>query len=146
MDKRNYIGSWLFTFEQDNSSRFKTSVSFVFDWFDLLLYIYYYQISLFRNIFLKENSLKIGDLGEAVIVDNDNQIINLKNSAYRGTPAYMSPELYSFHNYNNAEITFKTDIWSAGIIIFEMINLKMPIPSPIFNTDTPDDLKLIVNL
>jgi serine/threonine protein kinase len=58
----------------------------------------------------------------------------------------MSPELYSFHNYNNAEITFKTDIWSAGIIIFEMINLKMPIPSPIFNTDTPDDLKLIVNL
>ena len=99
-------------------------------------------------MFLKENSLKIGDLGEAVILENGKSTINSKNNTYRGTPAYMSPEMYLFNNNNNnnVEITFKTDIWSAGIIIFEIINLKMPIPSPKFNTDTPDDLKLIVNL
>ena len=102
------------------------------------------------NFFLKENSLKIGDFGEAVLIINGDRLTTTnssnKNNTYRGTPAYMSPEMYSFHNEFATDITFKTDVWSAGIIIYELINLKMPIPAPVFSTDTPDDLKLIVNL
>jgi NIMA (never in mitosis gene a)-related kinase len=38
-----------------------------------------------------------------------------------GTPYYMSPEICE-----NKPYTFKTDIWSLGVILYEMCSLKPP--------------------
>ena len=39
-----------------------------------------------------------------------------------GTPYYMSPEICEHKPYNN-----KTDVWSLGCILYEMINLRHPV-------------------
>jgi serine/threonine protein kinase len=38
-----------------------------------------------------------------------------------GTPYYLSPEICNGQRYNN-----KSDIWSLGILLFEMCSLKQP--------------------
>lgn len=71
-----------------------------------------------QNIFLTENGLiKLGDFGIA-------KCLNLtmeKASTIVGTPYYLSPEIVQNQPYN-----FKSDIWSLGVLLFEMMRLKMP--------------------
>ena len=45
------------------------------------------------------------------------------NYAYTniGTPYYMSPELYKHKRYTN-----KTDIWSIGVVLYELMTFKVP--------------------
>ena len=38
-----------------------------------------------------------------------------------GTPYYISPEII-----NNESYSFKTDIWSLGVILYELCSLKPP--------------------
>jgi len=57
----------------------------------------------------------LADLGSAKEINsNENEM-----SREHGTPGYRSRELVSGAKYNG-----KTDIWSAGCVIFELIYLK----------------------
>jgi serine/threonine protein kinase len=38
-----------------------------------------------------------------------------------GTPLYMSPQIVDEHRY-----TYKTDIWSLGVIYYELLTGKYP--------------------
>lgn len=38
-----------------------------------------------------------------------------------GTPYYLSPEIINYQMYS-----FKTDIWSLGIVLYEICALKPP--------------------
>lgn len=38
-----------------------------------------------------------------------------------GTPIYMSPQVLSQKNYTN-----KTDVWSLGVMFFELLFGKLP--------------------
>ncbi|KAJ1425272.1 kinase-like domain-containing protein, partial [Ochromonadaceae sp. CCMP2298] len=38
-----------------------------------------------------------------------------------GTPYYMSPEIMNNQRYNS-----KTDIWSLGVVLYEMMCLRLP--------------------
>ena len=70
------------------------------------------------NIFLtKDNDIKLGDVGIVKILKSTN------NFAYTniGTPYYMSPELYKNRRYNS-----KTDIWSIGVVLYELMTFKLP--------------------
>jgi serine/threonine protein kinase len=70
------------------------------------------------NIFLtKDNNIKLGDVGIVKILKSTN------NYAYTniGTPYYMSPELYKNKRYNS-----KTDIWSIGVVLYELMTFKLP--------------------
>lgn len=42
-----------------------------------------------------------------------------------GTPYYLSPEIINSQHYS-----FKTDIWSIGIVLYEMCALKPPFDAP----------------
>ena len=74
-----------------------------------------------QNIFLMKNgTIKIGDFGiaKALTKTNSNAMTVI------GTPYYFSPEIINGEAYN-----YKTDIWSLGVVLYEMCNLKLPFDS-----------------
>ena len=71
-----------------------------------------------QNIFLTKNGLvKLGDFGIAKCL---NYTLD-KAKTVVGTPYYLSPEIVE-----NRPYSFKSDIWSLGVLLYEMISLKMP--------------------
>ncbi len=69
-------------------------------------------------LLLKNNQIKIGDLGS---VKNLNESVAKSDV---GTPLYMSPEMIRFKNDKSINITTKTDIWSIGLVFYELLTLK----------------------
>lgn len=66
------------------------------------------------NILIHEGVYKIGDFGFAKYVDNFGTQM-LKSCV--GSPIYMAPQILQRTQY-----TTKCDIWSLGIIFFQMIH------------------------
>ncbi|NWW43483.1 NEK11 kinase, partial [Pedionomus torquatus] len=64
-----------------------------------------------KNIFLKNNLLKIGDFGVSRLLMGSCDLA----TTFTGTPYYMSPEVLKHQGYNT-----KSDIWSLGCILYEM--------------------------
>ena len=61
--------------------------------------------------------IKLGDFGIARILSHTLSKVN----TMIGTPYNMSPEICK-----NEVYSFKTDIWSLGIILYEMCALRKP--------------------
>lgn len=59
----------------------------------------------------------MGDFGLAKCIEGSSQFAQ----TYVGSPYYMSPEQCNESGYNE-----KSDIWSLGIILYEMANLAPP--------------------
>ena len=71
------------------------------------------------NIFLTiDNKIKLGDFGLSKVLNSSKE---LKKSNF-GTVIYMSPEIIKDDYYS-----FSSDIWSLGIILFELCLLKNPL-------------------
>lgn len=71
-----------------------------------------------QNIFLTANGMvKLGDFGIAKCLETTLQ----KAMTIVGTPYYLSPEIVQ-----NKPYSFKSDIWSLGVLLYEMTALKMP--------------------
>ena len=71
-----------------------------------------------QNIFLTKTKLvKLGDFG----ISKNLNCTWEKAKTMIGTPYYLSPELV-----NNKQYTIKSDIWSLGVLLYEMMALKMP--------------------
>jgi serine/threonine protein kinase len=50
---------------------------------------------------------------------------NLNQNTLLGTPLYMSPQILNNENYS-----IKTDVWSLGIIFYELVSGVHPWPVP----------------
>ncbi|CDW91817.1 protein kinase [Stylonychia lemnae] len=109
------------------------------------------------NIFLcKENQLKIGDLGVAKKFQDitspsrdstpsfqnqqnqqqqsgfgNSKINEIEQTTKVGTPFYLAPEIWEGKPY-----TEKSDIWSLGVILYEMCTFLKP-----FQANTEDELR-----
>ncbi|XP_074645702.1 serine/threonine-protein kinase Nek11-like [Tubulanus polymorphus] len=68
-----------------------------------------------RNIFLRNNMIKIGDFGISRILMGTSDMA----STFTGTPYYMSPEVLKHEGYNS-----KSDVWSVGCILYELCALQ----------------------
>ncbi len=72
-----------------------------------------------ENIFIDKNlNLKIGDFGLALSAE-DNFVTNPYSIV--GTPSYMSPE-----QVRGAKLTPQSDLFSAGVVLFELFTGKNP--------------------
>lgn len=69
------------------------------------------------NILITENNIvKISDFGLGKVLSNNT--INTECTTYTGTELYASPEQFNGESYS-----YSTDIYSLGIILFELVNL-----------------------
>lgn len=68
-----------------------------------------------RNIFLKNNFIKLGDFGISRILMGTSDMA----TTFTGTPYYMSPEVLKHEGYK-----YKSDIWSMGVVLYELCNLQ----------------------
>ena len=77
------------------------------------------------NIILTNNDtiVKVADLGVSRQVSEDTVMLK----TFYGTPLYLSPELVDSAQYNE-----KTDIWSLGIILYELAALRPPFQAKTF--------------
>ena len=70
------------------------------------------------NVFLMKSGLvKLGDFGIAKGFEKTMD----KAKTMVGTPYYLSPEIVEGKPYDN-----KSDIWSLGVLLYEMMTFKMP--------------------
>jgi serine/threonine-protein kinase ULK/ATG1 len=73
-----------------------------------------------QNILFKDPSrkiLKITDFGFSKYYNEDNTLLE----TLCGSPMYMAPEILFHQKYN-----VKTDLWSIGVILYEMVYGKYP--------------------
>lgn len=76
-----------------------------------------------ENILLSKNTLKIADFGWSNTDDS------MRNT-YCGTPEYLSPEMILGTGHNE-----KLDVWSLGVLMYEMLHGKPPFAA---NNDIKD--------
>ncbi len=72
------------------------------------------------NILLKDGVCKISDFGFAKSLKEDE--VTMKSIV--GTPLYMSPQILK-----RAKYTTKSDLWSIGLIYYEMLHGRTPWPA-----------------
>ncbi|KAF2074065.1 hypothetical protein CYY_004634 [Polysphondylium violaceum] len=84
-----------------------------------------------QNLLLSDSSenpiLKIGDFGFAKFID-----VQSLSETFCGSPLYMAPEILNHKSY-----TVKADLWSVGVILYEML-----VGQPPFNSSSMKDLIL----
>lgn len=69
-----------------------------------------------ENILFADNQVpRLGDFGLTVTIGDQSDSI-------AGTPYYMAPE----STYKDAKYDTKIDIWSLGIVIYEMLSQEVP--------------------
>lgn len=70
-----------------------------------------------ENILIHGNIFKLADFGFSTTISNHQNLLK----SVCGTPLYMSPQILMRENY-----TSKSDIWSLGLIYYEMLCGKTP--------------------
>ena len=71
------------------------------------------------NVLIEGNALKIGDFGISKFVDESTRLQTFKGGQHI---AYMAPEAWQ-----DQANTFKLDVYSAGLVFYQIVTLKHPL-------------------
>lgn len=75
-----------------------------------------------ENIFIdSDNNIFLGDFGIVSFLERDNEPQLTQQGSFLGTPAYASPE-----QIEGAELTPVSDIYSLGVVFYEMLTGQLP--------------------
>jgi NIMA (never in mitosis gene a)-related kinase len=72
-------------------------------------------------LYLKSNVLKLADFGLAKFVSGNKKEIESIEGSINGSVKYASPEVVQSDYY-----FFPTDVWSLGIIMYQLMSLELP--------------------
>lgn len=72
-----------------------------------------------ENILLQNSTVRLADFGFSRVVDDPNN--RMRMTSQIGTPLYMAPEVFYGEEYSS-----KCDVWSCGVVLFQMIFGKPP--------------------
>lgn len=76
-----------------------------------------------ENILITNNfTVKLTDFGFSKFINRDKR---LNCSTYCCSVSYASPEVLSTHPYDGKS----SDVWSLGVVLYVMLNKKMPFSS-----------------
>lgn len=78
------------------------------------------DIKLANVLIKKDFTIKLADFGFAKETNNEEELMM---KTYCGTPITMAPEILKGKPYGK-----KCDIWSLGVILFQLIFGKLPFP------------------
>ena len=82
-----------------------------------------------ENILVNSNSeLKIADFGLSLLLKRNSEIFETQNKSIVGTPGYMSPE-----QIQGKRVTYQSDLFSLGSVIFEIFTSRNLFISNDFN-------------
>jgi serine/threonine-protein kinase len=84
--------------------------------------IYHRDIKPANLLFTEQNQIKVADWGIGKDVNKESIKLTIGGI---GTPGYCSPEQW-FHPSNFGEVNQRTDIYSLGIVFYEMMTGKIP--------------------
>ena len=84
--------------------------------------IIHYDLKL-ENIIFNNMEVKISDFGLSKIIEDNTDKVQLTSQGV-GTYWYLPPEC--FENKKNIKISSKVDIWSCGVILYEMLFNQKP--------------------
>ena len=87
-----------------------------------------------RNIFLKNNLIKLGDFGISRILKGTSDLA----TTFTGTPYYMSPEVLKHDGYNA-----KSDVWSMGVVLYELCTLQHAFQGQVSRLTFVDQLRVL---
>jgi eukaryotic-like serine/threonine-protein kinase len=84
------------------------------------------------NIFItKSSGPKILDFGLAKFTARATQAANITNSdVVAGSPQYMSPELVRSISHSSQKVDERSDVYSLGVILYELLCGKKPFTAP----------------
>lgn len=74
-------------------------------------------------LFTSDKVIKICDFGVARRIIGDDPI-KMEKFSLKGTPYYTAPQVM-----NSEEYSIKCDVWSAGVLLVEMLTSKNPFES-----------------
>ncbi|MCU0701197.1 MAG: serine/threonine protein kinase, partial [Myxococcaceae bacterium] len=77
---------------------------------------------------LKPDNVMVGAFGETLVVDWGLALVEGDNDSegqIAGTPAYMSPE-----QVNGRRLDARSDVWSIGVMLFELLSGRLPYDAP----------------
>jgi len=72
------------------------------------------------NIMFHEDKVKLADFGFAKIIDDVAKDVS-DGGTLLGSPVYMPPQILNDQEYN-----YKCDVWSTGVVFYELIFGKIP--------------------
>lgn len=84
---------------------------------------------------LKPANVLIADDGQPMLLDfnvaaNRKAAARAKNAPFGGTLPYMAPEYLNLIHNNNGELTNKCDLFSLGVVLYELLTASDPYPEP----------------